>query len=146
MILVDANLLLYAHHKAFEQHEQSREWLDDRLNGVERVGLPWAVLMAFVRISATPRILERPLTVMQAWRQVDDWLSLDRVWVPMPTDRHRQVLSELMPHCAPPSLVNDAHLAALAIEHGLLVCSADDDFQRFPGVRWRNPLANASPC
>jgi hypothetical protein len=141
MILIDANILLYAHHPAFDQHEPARRWLDAQLNGPTRVGLPWASLLAFVRISASPRILERPLSVMQAWRQVEDWLALEPVWTPTPTDRHRAILAALMPHCATASaLVADAHLAALAIEHGIEVCTVDADFSRFPGLRWRNPL------
>ncbi len=141
MILVDANLLLYAHHPACGQHDEARRWLDAQLNDLTRVGLPWASLLAFVRISASPRILDRPLTIMQAWQQVGDWLALESVWTPTPTDRHRVILATLMPHCAKAStLVSDAHLAALALEHGLEMCSADADFSRFPGLRWRNPL------
>jgi toxin-antitoxin system PIN domain toxin len=99
-------------------------------------------LIAFMRISAAPRILERPLSIMAAWRQVDDWLAQERVWMPSATDRHPAVLAGLLPHCGPVSaMVHDAHLAALAIEHGLELCSADADFARFPGLRWRNPLA-----
>lgn len=141
MILVDANLLLYAHHPGFGQHEAARRWLDAELNGAIRVALPWPSLLAFIRISAAARIFEQPLSVEAAWCQVEDWLALDRVWVPAPTDRHREVLASLVPSCAATSsLIGDAHLAALAIEHGLEVCSADADFARFPGLRWRNPL------
>lgn len=142
MILVDANLLLYAHHPAFGQHAEARQWLDAQLNGPTRVGLPWASSLAFVRISASPRILERPLSVVQAWRQVEAWLALEPVWTPGPTDRHRTILADLLPYCAPaPALVSDAHLAALAIEHGAELVSYDTDFSRFPGVVWSPPSA-----
>jgi len=141
LICVDANLLLYAHHTGFPRHSDARAWLDDRLNGADRVGLPWPSLLAFVRISVSPRVLERPLSVEDAWRQVEMWLEWDRVWVPLPTSRHRAVLGGLIQAAqSRPQLVMDAHLAALAVEHGLVLCSTDGDFARFPGLRWMNPL------
>ena len=141
MILVDANLLIYAHHPGFGTHQRALRWLDGCLNGTARVGLPWPSLLAFLRISVNPRVLERPEPMASAWLQVQAWLSCDRVWVPTPTERHRFILGELL-HLAgsTPGLVADAHLAALAIEHGLTLCSTDGDFARFPGLRWRDPL------
>jgi len=95
-----------------------------------------------VRLSVNPRVFERPLTLTQAWRQVESWLDWDRVWVPTATNRHREVLGGLiMAARGSPGLVMDADLAALAITHGLVLCSADADFGRFPGLQWRNPLA-----
>ena len=142
MILVDANLLLYAQVETFEQHAATRRWLDDRLNGVERVGLPWPSLLAFVRIVSNPRVFESPLTVGEAWDHVDRWLDCEPAWIPTPTDRHREVLGRLLKeHAMPAEMIPDAHLAALALEHGLVVCSSDQGFRRFPDVRWENPLA-----
>lgn len=140
MILLDANLLLYAAIDSFEQHDAARAWLDEKLNGPTRVGLPWTSLLAFVRIAANPRVFERPATVAQAWKRVADWLDCGPAWVPHPGDRHREILDGLMRSITSSKLVPDAHLAALAIEHGLLLCTTDGDFARFPGLRVANPL------
>ena len=142
MILVDANLLIYASADVLPQHGRARAWLDERLNGAAPVGLPWASLLGFLRVATNPRVLERPATVVDAWRQVLAWLGCDPVWIPDPDDRHREILGRLLQ--APgvhANLVPDAHLAALAIEHGLILCSTDGDFARFAGLRWENPLA-----
>jgi uncharacterized protein len=142
VILVDANLLVYSHVETFPQHEPARQWLDGRLNGRERVGLPWTSLLAFVRLISNPRIFESPRSIQQAWNQVQAWLNLPTVWVPQPTPEHPAILGSLIGGVPLRSnLVPDAHLAAIAIEHGLLLCSTDGDFARFPTVRWQNPLA-----
>jgi toxin-antitoxin system PIN domain toxin len=142
VILVDANLLVYAANRSALEHDVAREWLDRRLSGTARVGLPWQSLLAFVRLVTNPAILRDPVTVVEAWRQVEDWLSSEAAWVPVPSERHVQVLGELLKlrHITS-RLVPDAHLAALAIEHGLILCSTDGDFARFRGLRWENPLA-----
>lgn len=141
MILVDANLLIYAYINDLPQHESARKWLDGQFNQGERVGLPWPSLLAFVRIVSNPRIFERPLGVQTIWQQLDDWLKLTGVWIPLPTSRHSKILSQLLLYAAGrPNLVPDAHLAALAIEHGLTLCSSDGDFARFPDLKWKNPL------
>ena len=142
-MLVDANVLLYARDADSPFHERARRWLSEQLNGPARVGLPWAVVVAFVRISTHPRAFERPLTPPEAWAQTHDWLDAAPAWIPQPTPRHREVVSMLATrHDLRGNLVSDAHLAALAIEHGLTVCSADTDFARFPEVRWHNPVAS----
>jgi toxin-antitoxin system PIN domain toxin len=141
VILVDANLLVYAHVASLPQHTTARAWLDARLNGAAPVGLPWPSLLTFVRLVSNPRVFERPEPVADAWRQVEAWLDCRPAWVPLPTDRHREVMGQLMRHPGlRANLVPDAHLAALAIEHGLVLCSADGDFARFPGLRWEDPL------
>ena len=141
MILVDANLLLYAKVGDLPQHERAARWLEGAFRDTPRVGLPWPSLLAFLRIGTSPRVFARPLAVAAAWEQVEEWLSLPGVWVPQPTEAHARVLGELLRAAhAGANLVPDAHLAALAMEHGLEVCSTDADFARFPGVRWRNPL------
>jgi toxin-antitoxin system PIN domain toxin len=142
VILVDANLLVYASMSAFAQHPRARAWLDSRLNGRARVGLPWPSLLAFMRIATNPRLFRPPRAMAEAWTQVNSWLERDVAWVPTPTDRHADILAELL--AAPGvqgNLVHDAHLAALAIEHGLELCSTDGDFARFANLRWSNPLA-----
>lgn len=144
MILVDANLLIYAHHPGFDQHAAARTWLDDQLNGSTQVALPWPSLLAFLRLSINKRLLTRPLSASTAWAQVAAWLSVPVVWVPVPTERHQQLLADLMrTSVSSHALVTDAHLAALAMEHGLTLCSSDGDFARFSGLRWHNPLAAA---
>lgn len=141
MILVDANLLVYARVGSFQQHGAARSWLDERLNGVPGVGLPWPSLLAFVRLVSNPRIFERPIPVGDAWRQVEDWLDCAPVWTPAPTEHHREVIASLMSAVGNrPNLVPDVHLAALAIEHGVTLCSTDADFARFAGLSWENPL------
>jgi uncharacterized protein len=141
VILVDVNILVYAHINAAQQHAAAREWLDRQINGFSRVGLPWASLLGFLRLTTNPRVLERPLQMASAWEQVAAWLACETVWIPSPTERHADVLAELL---AQPgvhgNLVSDAHLATLAIEHGLTLCSADGDFARFSNLKWINPL------
>lgn len=143
MILVDVNLLVYARFSAYPEHPLAHTWLDERLNDRQGVGLPWESLVAFVRLATNPRIFPRPLTMDQAWEQVDAWLALPNVWVPGPTERHRQTLGSLVRGQGLTSrLVMDAHLAAIAIDHRLVLCSADRDFTRFKGLRFDNPLAS----
>jgi toxin-antitoxin system PIN domain toxin len=141
-MLVDANLLLYAVDETSPFHRAARDWLVAQLNGARRVGFPWPSLLAFVRIATHPRAADHPLTAEAAWAQVARWLAADVSFVPAPTERHADVLGDLMAtHHVTGNLVPDAHLAALAIEHGLTVCSADTDFARFTEVRWENPVA-----
>lgn len=140
-MLVDANLLLYAADERSPHHGPAAEWIEERLNGPRRVGLPWQSLAAFLRIATHPRAVARPLTPSEGWRQVEDWLAAPAAWVPIPGPAHAELLGELIVgHEVSGNLVPDAQLAALAIEHGLTVCSADTDFARFPDVRWHNPL------
>lgn len=143
MILIDANLLLYARISSFPQHPRARQWLDEKLNGITPVGIPWNSLIAFVRISIHPSVFSRPLPIADAWKQVEEWLGCAPVWTPGPTDSYARVLGHIIATTAlTPNLIPDAHLAALAVQHGLTVCSADQDFARFVGVRWTNPLAS----
>jgi toxin-antitoxin system PIN domain toxin len=143
VILVDANLLIYSYFSASPQHQHAKEWLDEQLNGFIAVGLPWPSLLAFVRLVTNPRIFRQAISSTDAWRQVLDWLACEPAWIPQPTERHAEVLGSLISlpgmHA---NLVMDAHLAALAIEHGLTLCSTDSDFARFPDLRWTNPLAD----
>lgn len=141
MILVDANLLIYAANQSTPEHRAAREWLESSFNDLPRVGLPWQSLIAFVRIVTNPRILSPAVPVQQAWEQVEDWLGHEAAWIPVPTERHARTLGKLLSETrAQGNLVSDAHLAAIAIEHGLTLCSTDRDFAAFPGLRWHNPL------
>jgi toxin-antitoxin system PIN domain toxin len=144
-MLVDANLLLYAADRRSPFHEPAAKWLESVLNGDRRVGLPWQSLGAFLRISTHPRVSDQPLTMEQAWQVVEEWLDLDITWTPSPTDRHAAVLGPLLRgRPIGGRLVSDALLAALALEHGLAVYSADSDFARFPEVRWVDPLRDGA--
>jgi uncharacterized protein len=141
VILVDANLLLYAKFSDMPQHSRATSWLEQVVRDDIRIGLPWPSLLAFVRISTNARVYARPLAMSQAWEQVEGWLALPRAWIPHPTDQHPRILGRLLSEATVSgNLVSDAHLAALSLEHGLELCTADSDFARFPGVRWRNPL------
>lgn len=143
--LVDANLLIWAHHRQFEQHERARAWWTQTLSDAPLVGVPWPTTVAFLRISTHPAALTRPLRIEQAWEVVDGWLSRPNVRCPAPTDRHPAVLAELLASgSATGNHVPDAHLAALAIEWGLELHSADRDFARYPGLRWRDPTSTSS--
>jgi len=140
-MLLDANILLYAIDDTSPHHELAASWLTEALNGTQRVALPWQTIGAFVRISTHPRISERPLSGSAAWGIVESWLSRDLVWIPPTSERTAHIFGDLVATSgATGNLVTDAQLAALAIEHGLPVVSADTDFDRFAGVRRINPV------
>jgi uncharacterized protein len=139
--LPDVNLLLYAIDKEAPRHRPAREWLEGVLSGTEAVAFAWAVLLGFVRISTNPAAFEQPLGAGEALDYVDGWLAQAVAAVVHPTDRHASVLRELLePLGAAGNLTSDAHLAAVAIEHGAELCSSDADFSRFDGLRWTDPL------
>ena len=141
MILVDVNLLVYAWDRRAPSHASAVQWLDKKLSDSARVGLPWECLLGFMRVVTNPRIYERPATVNRAWTQVEDWLSARNTWIPLPGNRHQEILRSLLIRLGGGAkLIPDAHLAALAIEHGLELHSTDGDFARFEGLRWVNPL------
>ena len=141
-MLIDANLLLFAVDRTAHAHLRAAAWLEERLNGDRRIGLPWESLTAFVRIATHPRASTHPLTPADAWKFVDAWLSAPASWIPQPTEAHADVLGRLIrSYRLSGNLIPDGHLAALAIEHGLEVCSADTDFARFTEIRWQNPIA-----
>jgi len=142
-MLVDANILLFAVNTSAPEHARAAAWLEEALNGSRRVGMPWESLTAFMRLATNPRVVPRPLAPADAWACVEEWLAAPAAWVPVPTERHAEVLGDLVRRYRPSAkLVPDAHLAALAIEHGAEIISADTDFARFAEVRWRDPLAS----
>jgi toxin-antitoxin system PIN domain toxin len=144
VILVDANLLVFAATRCAE-HEKARNWLDGQISQNVRIGLPWSSLTAFLRIVTNVRIYRRSVAGMdEAWERVESWLDRPNVWIPSPTERHASLLQQMLKSAGGGgNLVPDADLAALAVEHGLLLCSADHNFARFPGLRWTNPLLGA---
>jgi len=141
MILIDANVLLYAYDPSSPHHRAARDWLETTLSKPENIGLTWLTLLAFVRISTSPRPLEHPLSTAEAVAIVSDWLERPMVTIPNPGERHWEILRALMTKGqAHGPLIMDAHLAALAIEHGGTLATSDRDFTRFPGLRILNPL------
>lgn len=141
MILVDANLLLYAEDSIAAQHDVAREWWDKQLSGADLVGLCWPVLTAFIRISTNPRLHRRPLTIKETVERVQSWLDQPCVRLISPTDQHWPIFQKMLRGGnATANLVSDAHLAALAMEHNCELHSSDADFARFPGLKWKNPI------
>lgn len=143
MILVDANILLYAEDSSSPHHREAREFWDSALSGSEPVYLCWTVISAFIRISTNYRVFERPLSLDQALGRVRSWLHRPCVRIAVPTDTHWNTFASLLEASqAVGNLVTDAHIAALALEYGLTLYSTDSDFFRFPGVSWVNPTAD----
>lgn len=145
MILVDANLLIYAIDEDSPHHKTARRWVEGAFSGSTTIGISWSVILAFLRLTTRPGILKRPMAPEAALDFVDEWLALPPVEIVVPGERHWDVFRNLL-HAAGTAgnLTSDAHLAALAIERGATVYSADADFGRFPGLRHVNPL-NPAP-
>lgn len=142
MKLVDANVLLYAVDRGAEHHRVAKEWLDAAIRGPETVLMPWVSLLAFVRLVTHPSVYEHPVPVATAFDVVDGWLAAPAVVAPEPDARHASRLRELLDATGRGgNLVNDAHLAALALQHRASVVTFDSDFGRFPGVTWERPSA-----
>ena len=141
MIVPDVNLLLYAVDSGSPRHEPARGWWETALRGPEPVGVPWVTILAFLRLTTNPRVFARPLKPAQAFDVIEAWTMQPHVVPIEPTLRHLRIVRGLLDTAGTAgNLVTDAHLAALAIEHGATLCSADADFSRFPGLRWSNPL------
>ena len=141
MILLDANVLLYAYNPSFPQHRRARTWLEQNFSAPAPIGLPWATIFAFLRIGTNPRAFPEPLTTDEAVAVVSAWLTHPTVTVLTPGERHWSILQDLLLRVrVRGAQVADAHLAALAIEHGATLCTTDRDFAVFGGLRLMNPL------
>lgn len=141
MILVDANLLLYAINPDLPRHQQARQWWESALSGTEAVGIPWVVILAFLRLTTNSRVFEHPLNPERALGYIDEWLAQPVTEPLRPGPNHWVVLRNLLDATGTAgNLTTDAHIAALALEHGYAVYSADNDFQRFAGIKHVNPL------
>jgi toxin-antitoxin system PIN domain toxin len=139
--LPDVNLLIYAADEDAREHEQALGWIEAILSGTETVAFAWHTLLGFLRLTTRPRSAGDPWPVERALDVVDGWLAQPVATIVHPTNRHAAVLRDLLaPLGAGGNLTSDAHLAALAIEHGATLCSHDNDFSRFPGLRWEDPL------
>jgi len=141
-MLIDANLLIYAVNRDLPQHAAARSWLEDTFSQSEPVGLPWVVILAFLRLCTNPRVFTSPMSVERAIAYIDEWLALPAVSVVGPGLQHWSIFRTLLTQTGTAgNLTTDAHIAALAVESGCGIYSADNDFRRFPGVRHINPLA-----
>jgi len=141
MILVDSNLLIYAYNADVPEHDRARRWWEETMKGEEAVGLAWVVILAFIRLTTSPQIFKSPLSREKACGFVDTWLEQGAVEIVQPTPRHWTLFKEqLQAGQAGANLTTDAHLAALAIEHGATLYTTDRDFTRFSGLKFVNPL------
>jgi len=141
VILLDANLLIYAYNSTLPLHERARVWLQGTLSRPYPVRLAWTTVLAFLRLSTSPRAFEYPLTTDEAVAIVSGILVRPMVGLLEPGDRHWAILSDLLARAqVRGALVMDAHLAALAIEHGATLLTTDRDFARFPGLQLQNPF------
>lgn len=141
MKVPDANVLIYALDETSARHEAARTWLDTTLSGTEDVGFAWVVLLAVLRLTTRAAVFTKPYQPEQALDVIDGWLAQPCASVVHPTSRHPAILRGLLaPLGTAGNLTTDAHLAALAIEHGAVLCSCDADFSRFPGLSWQDPL------
>ncbi len=141
MILIDANLLLYAYDPDSKHHAAARSWLEGTLSGSEPVGIAWTVLLAFLRVGTDARVYPRPFSMPEAVSKAATWWQQPQVCLVVPGERHWEILSQLVVDAQVRGpVVMDADLAALAIERGATVCTADKDFTRFTGLRVVNPL------
>jgi toxin-antitoxin system PIN domain toxin len=141
MKIVDLNILLYAVNSDAEQHGRSRAWWERAMNDEDTIGLPWIVLLGFLRLATSPRVFPRPLASDVAAAIVDAWLALDHVQIVGEKDDHWENLYALLRVAGTAgNLTTDAHLAALALTHDAVLVSSDTDFARFKGLRWENPL------
>jgi toxin-antitoxin system PIN domain toxin len=142
VIVLDANLLLYAYDSASAHHTKARAWVEDVFSAAEPVGLPWQTISAFLRIMTSPRLPGERFTVAESVQVVDRWLEQPNVRLLAPGEDHWALFRRMMVEGqAPGPLVSDASLAALTTEFGGVLHTTDRDFARFPGLRWLNPLA-----
>jgi toxin-antitoxin system PIN domain toxin len=141
VVLPDINILVYALDKSSPHHRAAREWWEEQLNGTQAVCLPWVVLLGLIRLLTNPRIFNNPYEASEVLAIIEGWLVLPHVRIIHPTDAHFELLGKIIGSVRTAgNLTTDIHLAALAIERGLTLCSTDADFARFPGLKWKNPL------
>jgi uncharacterized protein len=140
MILPDVSVLVHAHNADSAVHDQARRWWDACLAGTEGVGLAWASMLGFVRITTNRRVVARPLAVHDVMQRLQDWLTLPHIHIAQPSESHFvRLRAQLERLGTAGNLTTDVHLATLAMERGYVLYSTDSDFVRFPGLRWINP-------
>lgn len=146
--LVDTQLLLYAHNEGARQHARARAWIEKLLSGTAPVGLPWAVLLGFVRLMSTPALNDRPLNPREAWTLVEALFMYEPVFIPAPGTQHATLIGSMLGKLqGGPKIVTDAHLAAIALEHGLILCTNDGGFTQYKqfGLKVRFPVRGRRP-
>ncbi len=143
MIILDVNILIYAVNQDAPLHSRASSWLEATISaGTETIGIPWTVLLAFLRLTTRAGLFRNPMPVELSFDLIDSWLEQPSVTVIEPGPRHRTILRSLLTAAGTAgNLTSDAHLAALALEYGAELCSCDRDFVRFPALKWRDPLA-----
>lgn len=142
MIVPDLNLLIYAYNEDAPGHARAKRWWEATLSATRPVGLPWVVLLGFVRLMSNRRVVDDPMPAAEAVQHCKAWLARPNARIILPGPGHLDLLADILATgSAGADLVTDAHLAALAIEHQAELHSNDGDFARFPGLRWRNPIA-----
>lgn len=142
MILPDLNVIIHAYNRGSALHLAAKDWWEETLSDARPVGLCWAVMLGFLRLTTQRHILREPLRIAEACGEVRAWIAQPAVAVLEPGRRHATIVFDLLERLGTAgNLTTDAHLAALAIEHQCELCSTDADFARFPGLRWTNPLA-----
>jgi toxin-antitoxin system PIN domain toxin len=141
MIFPDIDILIYAYDGTSKHHAAAQRWWEDRLNGSQMIGLSWVVVLGFIRLLTNPRIFQNPFPPPEILAIVEGWLGQPHVRIIHPPDTHFNTLAQCIKHLGTAgNLTTDAHLAAIAIERGLVLHTTDTDFTRFPGLKWRNPL------
>lgn len=144
MTILDANVLLYAYNADAPQQSAAARWLEELLESGESISLPWVTVWAFIRIATNSRIWSHPLSARRVFAILEEWMAQPGVVVLQPGPRHGEILHRLMiEYGVTGPLVADAVLAALALENGALLASTDQDFRRFPELRWTNPLSQS---
>ena len=142
MILPDVNILIYAYDQSSQWNSPAKRWWEDQMNGSQMIGLSWVTVLGFIRLLTNPRIYQNPYSPSEMMEIVKSWLEQPHVKIIHPSDRHFALLADLIKKAGTAgNLTIDAHLAALAIERGLILQTTDADFARFPGLKWKNPLA-----
>jgi uncharacterized protein len=143
MKIVDINLLIYAINRDTPHHKKAKKWLEESLSNDETFGFAWIVILGFLRIITSGRIMPIPLSSEEAFEIIEEWLRQPPSRIVLPTDKHWPIFRELLePLGTAANLTSDAHLAALSIEHGARLYSTDNDFSRFLSLRWTNPIEN----
>lgn len=145
-MLPDINILIYAYDQSSKEHLAAKRWWEAQLNGSQMIGLTWVTLLGFIRLLTNPRIFKNPYAPAEILDIVESWLEQPQVIIVHPADRHFTLVKEFIKKTGTAgNLTTDAHLAALAMERGLILQTTDADFTRFPGLKWKNPLAATDP-
>jgi hypothetical protein len=142
VIVPDLNLLIYAVNEVSKEHEGARAWWERAMSGPEEIGVPWIVLLGFLRLTTSPRVFDDPLTPTQSWELIEEWIEHPNTMVIHPGPKHLQFFKTLvLENGTAGNLTTDAHLAVLCIERGATLYTADNDFSRFTSLKWKNPLS-----